>query len=148
MEIKQKNYENIIDAVCHQIDKDELNEYIKIILDRIKIISNNHKEVLSIVDGKAVKKIDNPIKYTKIKKLIFFHMIQIDGDWFKNWIYENRKHQYNESLPKKIGIPFFIGLFKLCEENIEFRIADDKFLTQVKKLYDEISNDHKKRKII
>ncbi len=145
MEIKQN--ENIIDAVCHQIDKNELNDYITIILDRMKIISNNDKAVLSIVNGKVIKKIYN-LKYTEIKKLIFFHMIQIDGDWFKNWIYENRKQQYNESLPKEIGIPFFIGLSKLCEENIEFRIADDKFLTKVEKLYDEISNDHKNKKII
>ena len=148
----EKNcYKNVIDAICHQINEDELNEYIVIILERIKIVSNNDKEIVSIVNDQILKNIDNLNNPIQIKKLMFFHILNID-DWMKNWVYLNnnnkrRNHPY-KSLPKEIGNPFFLGLFKLCEENIEFRIDDDEFLTKIEKLYSEISSDHHIKKKI
>ncbi len=135
---------NVIDAICHQINEDELNKYIIIILERTKIASYNDKEVVSIVNDQILKNINN--LNIQIKKLMFFHILNIDN-WMKNWVYLNNNnnnkinHQY-ESLPKEIGNPFFLELFKLCEENIEFRIEDDEFLLKIKKLYNKISNDY------
>ncbi len=138
--IGHKKERDIIHAVCHDIDPKTLNEFVSFALYRMKLLSNNDAEVVNIVDEKVMTYLN--VLSIGMKKLILFYMLNIDT-LTRDYICNNSRHEYL-SVPYEIQKPFFLGLGKLCEQNIELVINDNEFVSRVSVLYDIIAADRVK----
>lgn len=133
---------DVIYAICHGKDEQELNEYTMMALRRMNAYKD--KEISQLINGNVMRGFDILSKCMKMS--IIFYMLHID-DWTRRWACDEvHLNRVRPALIPKFQEPFFLGLKRLYKLNFEYKLTDEEFPLYVVKLYDYITTNSEQRK--